>query len=77
MLQRYAHLCASNLVAKMDEVRRTVREYTHRGRRRTVVTVEQGVASSSTPEADLDVASTPKTGSVVTGEMSLINAAAA
>lgn len=76
MLQRYAHLYASNLAAKMDEIRGTVTEYTHRGRR-TVVTAEQGGASSSTPEADLDVASTPKTGSVVTGEMGLINAAAA
>lgn len=48
MLQRYAHLCAGGLAAKMDEVRvGTVKRYVHRGRRRTVITVEEGMAPSA------------------------------
>ena len=41
MLQRYAHLCAGNLANKMDELALgTTTRYVHRGRKRTVVTVE-------------------------------------
>jgi integrase len=48
MLQRYAHLCAGGLAAKMDEVRvGTVKRYVHRGRRRTVLTVDEGMARSA------------------------------
>lgn len=43
MLLRYAHLCASKLAEKMDQVavaaERTSKEYFHRGRRRRVETI--------------------------------------
>lgn len=42
MLQRYAHLCSGNLAEKMDSIREgSVKKYIHRGRKRTVMTVEQ------------------------------------
>lgn len=59
MLQRYAHLCSGNLAAKMDEVvgESTTRKYFHRGRLRTVTTVEplgatpmQSARTAQTPE---------------------------
>ncbi len=58
MLQRYTHLCAGNLANKMDELSLgTTSRYVHRGRRRTVVTVESldgqsaGVGGSRAPES--------------------------
>lgn len=46
MLQRYAHLCAGLLAAKMDDVRtKATKQYVHRGRRRTVTT--RGVAPAT------------------------------
>ncbi|BAL23459.1 putaive site-specific recombinase/integrase [Azoarcus sp. KH32C] len=48
MLQRYAHLCAGSLATKMDEVRGSTTEYTHRGRRRTVFKPEE-IARSLPP----------------------------
>lgn len=45
MLQRYAHLCAGNLAVKMDEIKGTTAEYTHRGRRRMVVKPEEATES--------------------------------
>lgn len=75
MLQRYAHLCAGKLAAKMDEIRGTVTEYTHRGRRRTVVTAEPATASSFNPEAELEVAAAPGTGPRSTADTGLIAAA--
>lgn len=53
MLQRYAHLCAGNLAKKMDEVRGgSAAEYVHRGRRRTVVKLDEPAESvvTATPE---------------------------
>lgn len=42
MLQRYAHLCSGNLADKMNAVRvGTLKRYTHRGRRRTVMIAEE------------------------------------
>lgn len=47
MLQRYAHLCSGKLAEKMDSIREgTVKHYTHRGRKRTVVPVEEWVLES-------------------------------
>lgn len=41
MLQRYTHLLSGRLADKMDAIREgTVKRYTHRGRRRTVVEVD-------------------------------------
>lgn len=73
MLQRYAHLCAGNLAAKMDEIRGEVTEYTHRGRRRTAVKAEAATVPLSSSESDLDVASAPNRGSVKTVEKSQTN----
>ena len=49
MLLRYAHLCCGNLAKKMDGIalERTVREFTHRGRRRRVETVTKVLDSKS------------------------------
>lgn len=41
MLQRYAHLLTGKLAEKMDEIQGTTTEYTHRGRRRTVVKLDE------------------------------------
>lgn len=51
MLQRYAHLCAGNLANKMDEMRGGgVKEYFHRGRKRTAVKVDKNVIAVSQSE---------------------------
>lgn len=47
MLQRYAHLCAGKLAEKMDSIREgTVKHYVHRGRKRTVVTIEESIPAA-------------------------------
>lgn len=59
MLQRYTHLFAGNLAEKMDQIQGTTAEYTHRGRRRTVIKPEEvapslpPAASGTTPVAHL------------------------
>ena len=51
MLQRYAHLLTGNLAEKMDDIRGTTTDYTHRGRRRTVLKPDQVAAGDVTREA--------------------------
>lgn len=57
MLQRYAHLLAGNLAAKMDAIAgSTTTSYVHRGRRRRVVTEGSALIVAATPEPMVEVA---------------------
>ena len=70
MLQRYAHLCSGSLAAKMDGIQEgTVKCYVHRGRKRTVVQIQE-YAQATTTAADTAVefvppASTPIASNVI------------
>lgn len=55
MLQRYAHLLAGNLAAKIDAIAgSTTTSYVHRGRRRRVVTEGSAPIVAATPESLLE-----------------------
>lgn len=50
MLQRYAHLTSGSLAEKLDSIREGgIKKYVHRGRRRTVVVVEESVDDPVAP----------------------------
>ena len=50
MLQRYAHLLAGNLAAKLDAISGSKTSYVHRGRRRRVVTEGSAPIVAAAPE---------------------------
>lgn len=57
MLQRYAHLLAGNLAAKLDAIAgSTTTSYVHRGRRRRVVTEGSAPTVAAAPEPLVEVA---------------------
>ena len=70
MLQRYAHLCAGNLAAKMDEISADKEEsYTHRGRRRTVRKKETTPETETAGHSDQAASSpTPAVANSATGQ---------